>query len=129
MKRCHAYSHSCPRQNLAANNVSLFLHPSSLPLNLFPLPLTAIHPQATATLADSVHRLYENQEHLRRDCETIDAYQEDLEADLANIEEKLEKELLGTTCSGAEWTGLNSFPHCFVRSVDIGFVFPFKVVP
>jgi hypothetical protein len=42
-----------------------------------------------------VHRLYEGQEHLRRDCETIEAYQEDLEADLNNIEEKLEKELLG----------------------------------
>jgi hypothetical protein len=32
--------------------------------------------------------------HTLRDCDKIEAYQEDLEADLLNIEQNLEKELL-----------------------------------
>jgi len=42
-----------------------------------------------SALADSVHRLYERQEQLRRACDDIEAYQEDLEADLATIEVRI----------------------------------------
>jgi hypothetical protein len=42
-----------------------------------------------SALADNVHRLYERQEQLRRACDDIEAYQEDLEADLATIEVRI----------------------------------------
>ena len=97
-----------------------------------------LNQRAAEALGDSVHRLYDNQEQLLRDCDTIEAYQvrqsvesyawsltyyipfhasndtqtpsyygtnswlfcnvinqqEDLEVDLDNLEERLEKELL-----------------------------------
>ena len=49
-------------------------------------------------MADGVHRLYERQEQLRRACDDIEAYQEDLEADLATIEVRMYTDRQARTC-------------------------------